>query len=168
MIPESGVWLLILLVCLVSMIHSFIFFQGSLSFLVGLFLIFVRWPIVGIILEIYGSIVLFRLGFFSLFSEYFAKFPWSWPSDVLTSLLCSGFWPSVKVFLYQIPVVGWILQYFWWLVIPLLWCFIFMAGTQFYVSKCSIFLLLSILGLCFMFCKPFLLQIIDWFWGSFV
>lgn len=109
-----------------------------------------------------------QVRFFSLFSEYFAKFPWSWPSDVLTSLFCSGFWPSVKVFLYQIPVVGWILQYFWWLVIPLLWCFIFMAGTQFYVSKCSIFLFLSILGLCFMFCKPFLLQIIDCFWGSFV
>ncbi|XXG45003.1 hypothetical protein AAC387_Pa02g0207 [Persea americana] len=59
-------------------------YKGSLSFLVGLFLIFVRWPIAGIVFEIYGSIVLF-----------------------------SGFWPSVKVFLYQIPVVGWIVRYFW-------------------------------------------------------
>ena len=25
--------------------------------------------------------------------------------------LPSGFWPSVRVFLYQIPVVGWIIQY---------------------------------------------------------
>ncbi|RWR71996.1 vesicle transport protein GOT1 isoform X1 [Cinnamomum micranthum f. kanehirae] len=36
-------------------------YKGSLSFLVGLFLIFVRWPIAGIVFEIYGSIVLFRL-----------------------------------------------------------------------------------------------------------
>lgn len=35
--------------------------QGSIPFLVGLFLIFVRWPVTGIILEIYGLIVLFRL-----------------------------------------------------------------------------------------------------------
>ncbi|GAV82891.1 Got1 domain-containing protein [Cephalotus follicularis] len=57
-------------------------YKGSASFLLGLFCIFVRWPIVGIILEIYGCIVLF-----------------------------GGFWPSVKVFLYQIPVAGWIIQY---------------------------------------------------------
>ncbi|KAK2991201.1 hypothetical protein RJ640_027173, partial [Escallonia rubra] len=56
--------------------------NGSFSFLLGLFFIFVRWPILGIILEIYACVVLF-----------------------------GGFWPSVKVFLYQIPVFGWILQY---------------------------------------------------------
>ncbi|KAI3935370.1 hypothetical protein MKW98_027190, partial [Papaver atlanticum] len=57
-------------------------YKGSLSFIVGLYLIFVRWPIAGIVIEIYGVIVLF-----------------------------SGFWPSVKAFLYNIPVVGWFLQY---------------------------------------------------------
>ncbi|XP_042986251.1 vesicle transport protein GOT1 [Carya illinoinensis] len=57
-------------------------YKGSASFLLGLFFLFVRWPIVGIIFEIYGCIVLF-----------------------------GGFWPSVKVFLYQIPVLGWIIQY---------------------------------------------------------
>lgn len=57
-------------------------YKGSVSFLLGLFFIFVRWPIVGIILEIYGCLALF-----------------------------GGFWPSVRVFLYQIPVVGWIIQY---------------------------------------------------------
>ncbi|KAF5942039.1 vesicle transport protein GOT1 [Camellia sinensis] len=57
-------------------------YKGSVSFLLGLFFIFVRWPIVGIILEIYGCIVLF-----------------------------GGFWPSVKACLFQIPVLGWILQY---------------------------------------------------------
>lgn len=57
-------------------------YKGSVCFVLGLFFIFVRWPIVGIILEIYGCIALF-----------------------------GGFWPSVKVFLYQIPVVGWIIQY---------------------------------------------------------
>lgn len=35
--------------------------QGSVSFLLGLFFIFVRWPILGILLEIYGCFVLFRL-----------------------------------------------------------------------------------------------------------
>ncbi|KAJ8755311.1 hypothetical protein K2173_019109 [Erythroxylum novogranatense] len=57
-------------------------YKGSVSFLLGLFFIFVRWPIVGILMELYGCIALF-----------------------------GGFWPTVKVFLYQIPVVGWIIQY---------------------------------------------------------
>ncbi|KAJ4954697.1 hypothetical protein NE237_011480 [Protea cynaroides] len=56
--------------------------KGSVSFLLGLFLIFVRWPIAGIIIEIFGSVSLF-----------------------------SGFWPSIKIFLFQVPVLGWILQY---------------------------------------------------------
>nr|CAD1837015.1 unnamed protein product [Ananas comosus var. bracteatus] len=56
--------------------------KGSLPFLAGLFLIFVRWPILGIIIEIYGSIVLF-----------------------------SGFGPSITAFLYHIPVVGWLFGY---------------------------------------------------------
>ncbi|XWS22262.1 hypothetical protein CRYUN_Cryun29cG0019100 [Craigia yunnanensis] len=57
-------------------------YKGSASFLLGLFFIFVRWPIVGIILEIYGCVVLF-----------------------------GGFWSSVSVFLCQIPVLGWVIQY---------------------------------------------------------
>ncbi|KAF1862897.1 hypothetical protein Lal_00009277 [Lupinus albus] len=56
-------------------------YKGSASFVLGLFLIFVRWPIVGILLEIYGCVVLF-----------------------------GGFWASVKVFLYHIPVVGWAIR----------------------------------------------------------
>ncbi|XP_022929918.1 vesicle transport protein GOT1 isoform X2 [Cucurbita moschata] len=56
--------------------------NGSASFLLGLFFIFVRWPIIGILLEICGCFVLF-----------------------------GGFWPSIKGFLYQIPVLGWILPY---------------------------------------------------------
>ncbi|XP_047323395.1 vesicle transport protein GOT1 [Impatiens glandulifera] len=57
-------------------------YKGTLSFLLGLFFIFFRWPVVGIILEIYGCIMLF-----------------------------GGFWPSMKVFLFQIPILGWIFQY---------------------------------------------------------
>ncbi|KAK8973404.1 hypothetical protein V6N11_069273 [Hibiscus sabdariffa] len=57
-------------------------YKGSISFLLGLFFLFVRWPIVGIILEIYGCLGLF-----------------------------GGFWPSVSVFLCHIPVVGWFIQY---------------------------------------------------------
>ncbi|KAM7486410.1 hypothetical protein LguiA_002419 [Lonicera macranthoides] len=57
-------------------------YKGSVCFILGLFFIFVRWPVVGIILEIYSCVVLF-----------------------------GGFWPSVRAFLYQIPIFGWILQY---------------------------------------------------------
>ncbi|BAT82954.1 vesicle transport protein GOT1 [Vigna umbellata] len=57
-------------------------YKGTASFLLGLFFIFVRWPIVGIILQIYGCFFLF-----------------------------SGFWSSIKLFLYHIPVVGWIIQF---------------------------------------------------------
>ncbi|XP_044466810.1 vesicle transport protein GOT1 [Mangifera indica] len=57
-------------------------YKGTGCFALGLFFLFVRWPLVGIILEIYGCITLF-----------------------------GGFWPTVKVFLFQIPVVGWIIQY---------------------------------------------------------
>ncbi|KAL9297544.1 hypothetical protein ACSQ67_023440 [Phaseolus vulgaris] len=67
------------------LLHHFalpFFFQGTASFLLGLFFIFVRWPIIGIILEIYGFVVLF-----------------------------SGFWSSIKMFLYHIPVVGWVIQF---------------------------------------------------------
>ncbi|KAF6161838.1 hypothetical protein GIB67_001136 [Kingdonia uniflora] len=35
-------------------------YKGSIPFLIGLFLIFVRWPLVGIIMEVWGSFVLFR------------------------------------------------------------------------------------------------------------
>lgn len=35
--------------------------QGSLSFLLGIFLIFVRWPVIGIVVELYGCILLFGL-----------------------------------------------------------------------------------------------------------
>lgn len=35
--------------------------QGSVCFILGLFFIFVRWPVVGIILEIYSCVVLFGL-----------------------------------------------------------------------------------------------------------
>ena len=34
--------------------------QGSVPFFIGLFLLFVRWPVAGIIMELYGSFVLFR------------------------------------------------------------------------------------------------------------
>ncbi|MBA0713854.1 hypothetical protein Golax_012857, partial [Gossypium laxum] len=56
--------------------------NGTACFILGLFFLFVRWPIVGIILEIYGCFVVF-----------------------------SGFWPSVSGFLCHIPVVGWVIQY---------------------------------------------------------
>lgn len=57
-------------------------YKGSLAFAVGIFLILVRWPVFGAVFEAYGSVILF-----------------------------SGFWNSIKAFLFQVPVVGWLLQY---------------------------------------------------------
>nr|KYP65066.1 Vesicle transport protein GOT1A [Cajanus cajan] len=62
--------------------YKALFSPSSLLLLISLFFIFVRWPIVGIILEIYGCIFLF-----------------------------SDFWSSIKMFLYHIPVVGWIIRF---------------------------------------------------------
>lgn len=44
---------------------------------------------------------------------------WFWQN--FSGVLRSGFWPSIKAFLYQIPVLGWIIQY------PALvsWCWLF-------------------------------------------
>jgi hypothetical protein len=46
--------------------------QGTAAFLLGLFFIFVRWPIVGIILEIYGFVFLFGLVDGFLLELYYA------------------------------------------------------------------------------------------------
>uniref|UniRef100_A0A7C8YTX7 Vesicle transport protein n=1 Tax=Opuntia streptacantha TaxID=393608 RepID=A0A7C8YTX7_OPUST len=56
-------------------------YKGTISFALGFFFVIIGWPILGMILESYGFIVLF-----------------------------SGFWPTVAVFLQKIPVLGWILQ----------------------------------------------------------
>uniref|UniRef100_A0A7N0RD07 Vesicle transport protein GOT1B n=1 Tax=Kalanchoe fedtschenkoi TaxID=63787 RepID=A0A7N0RD07_KALFE len=55
--------------------------KGSTSFGVGFFLVIIGWPILGMILEAYGFVVLFR-----------------------------GFWPTLSVFLPQVPVLGWLIR----------------------------------------------------------
>ncbi|KAF5452015.1 hypothetical protein F2P56_027056 [Juglans regia] len=55
--------------------------KGTISFGVGFFFVVIGWPILGMILEAYGFIVLF-----------------------------SGFWPTLAVFLQKIPVLGWLFQ----------------------------------------------------------
>lgn len=56
-------------------------FKGTISFGVGFFFVLIGWPVLGMILESYGFIVLF-----------------------------SGFWPTLVVFAQRIPVLGWIFQ----------------------------------------------------------
>ncbi|XP_078440538.1 vesicle transport protein GOT1-like [Wolffia australiana] len=56
-------------------------YKGTISFSIGFFLVLIGWPVVGMILESYGFIVLF-----------------------------SGFWPTLAVFLQRIPVLGWLFQ----------------------------------------------------------
>ncbi|KAI3905589.1 hypothetical protein MKX01_036498, partial [Papaver californicum] len=53
----------------------------TISFGIGFFLVLIGWPLMGMILEAYGFIVLF-----------------------------SGFWPTLAVFLQRIPILGWIFQ----------------------------------------------------------
>ncbi|KAI4338853.1 hypothetical protein MLD38_023861 [Melastoma candidum] len=55
--------------------------KGTTSFGVGFFFVVVGWPIIGVILESYGFVVLF-----------------------------SGFWPTLAVFLQKIPILGWVFQ----------------------------------------------------------
>ncbi|XP_019151772.1 PREDICTED: vesicle transport protein GOT1-like, partial [Ipomoea nil] len=57
-------------------------YKGTMSFGVGFFLVVIGWPILGMILEAYGFIILF-----------------------------SGFWPTLAVFLQKIPILGWLLQH---------------------------------------------------------
>ncbi|KMT11743.1 hypothetical protein BVRB_5g105770 [Beta vulgaris subsp. vulgaris] len=57
-------------------------FKGTISFGAGFFFVIIGWPIIGMILELYGFIVLF-----------------------------SGFWPTLAVFLQRIPILGWVLQH---------------------------------------------------------
>lgn len=55
-----------LLVCILSQLHAFhihlcfMVLQGTISFGVGFFFVVIGWPIIGMILEAYGFIVLFR------------------------------------------------------------------------------------------------------------
>ncbi|XP_058190220.1 vesicle transport protein GOT1-like isoform X2 [Rhododendron vialii] len=56
-------------------------FKGTISFALGFLLVMIGWPVLGMILEAYGFIVLF-----------------------------SGFWPTLAVFVQKIPVLGWVFQ----------------------------------------------------------
>ncbi|KAL6500039.1 Golgi Transport [Orobanche gracilis] len=56
-------------------------FKGTVAFCVGFFLVIIGWPIMGMMVEAYGFIVLF-----------------------------SGFWPTLSVFLQKMPVIGWLFQ----------------------------------------------------------
>ncbi|KAL7154324.1 hypothetical protein ABFS83_04G226600 [Erythranthe nasuta] len=56
-------------------------FKGTVSFGIGFFFVIIGWPIIGMIVETYGFVVLF-----------------------------SGFWPTLAVFLQKVPVIGWVFQ----------------------------------------------------------
>ncbi|KAL8104159.1 hypothetical protein AgCh_028409 [Apium graveolens] len=56
-------------------------YKGTISFGAGFFLVVIGWPILGMMLETYGFIILF-----------------------------SGFWPTLAVFVQKIPIIGWVFQ----------------------------------------------------------
>lgn len=82
----------------------FVFSWGSFSYLFG-----------GQQLELSLKyiVALLYLGQFLIFiiSSELNYFCFLWLNYCIAVFSSSGFWPSVKVFLYQIPVVGWIIQY---------------------------------------------------------
>ncbi|KAK9273602.1 hypothetical protein L1049_018412 [Liquidambar formosana] len=55
--------------------------KGTISLGSGFFLVLIGWPMMGMILEAYGSIVVF-----------------------------SGFWPTIAIFVQRIPILGWVFQ----------------------------------------------------------
>lgn len=56
--------------------------KGSIAFGIGLFLVLIGWPVLGMMVESYGFVALF-----------------------------SGFWPTAAVYLQKTPSVGWIFQH---------------------------------------------------------
>ncbi|KAL4282395.1 hypothetical protein GQ457_03G029490 [Hibiscus cannabinus] len=64
-----------------AVFHEASKFEGNNFFGVGFFFVVIGWPIIGMVLEAYGFVVLF-----------------------------SGFWPTLAVFLQRIPILGWLFQ----------------------------------------------------------
>ncbi|KAM7471993.1 hypothetical protein LguiA_010176 [Lonicera macranthoides] len=56
-------------------------FKGSISYGVGFFLVLIGWPLIGMMVEMYGFVLLF-----------------------------SGFWPTLVVFLQRLPFLGWVFR----------------------------------------------------------
>uniref|UniRef100_A0A7N0UWV6 Vesicle transport protein GOT1B n=1 Tax=Kalanchoe fedtschenkoi TaxID=63787 RepID=A0A7N0UWV6_KALFE len=56
-------------------------FKGTVAFGAGFFFVIIGWPVIGMLMEAYGFVVLF-----------------------------SGFWPTIAVFVQKIPILGWFFQ----------------------------------------------------------
>lgn len=87
--------------------------QGTISFGIGFFFVVIGWPILGMILEAYGFIVLFRFEFHNIYGHM--GFLWlaicfSFVQHYWLNTYCSGFWPTLAVFLQRIPILGWLFQ----------------------------------------------------------
>jgi hypothetical protein len=59
------------------------------------------------IMELYGSFVLFRS--LPTSTQFFIILIFGWYWDLLS--FCSGYGAPIQAFIYQIPIIGWILQY---------------------------------------------------------
>ena len=97
--------------------------QGSIAFGFGFFLVLIGWPALGMMVESYGFIMLFRL-VISL-KLLLHSFPGWWQSIFLLHMklkqlgivsdpfciLLSGFWPTAAVYLQKSPSFGWIFHH---------------------------------------------------------
>jgi hypothetical protein len=101
--------------------------QGSISFGFGFFLVLIGWPALGMMVESYGFIMLFRLVIsLQLFLYNLTGF-WFWHLQQIflsaygieNCALClihsefplSGFWPTAAVYLQKSPSFGWIFHH---------------------------------------------------------
>lgn len=82
--------------------------QGTISFGLGFFFVVIGWPIFGMILETYGFIVLFRsIRIFHAFIFIHLLHIIQVANGIF---MCSGFWPTLAVFIQRIPILGWVFQ----------------------------------------------------------
>jgi len=70
--------------------------RGTLCFLGGILLVFLKWPFIGFVVEIFGFLNLFGYAINMRFSH----------SQLITDLLYSDFFPVILTFLRQLPFIG--------------------------------------------------------------
>ncbi|KAK9059264.1 hypothetical protein SSX86_021883 [Deinandra increscens subsp. villosa] len=84
-------------------------YKGTISFGIGFFFVIIGWPVIGMAAEAYGFIILFR--FLDAFMKRLRLYCYRINIWLLTMyIFCSGFWPTLSVFVQKIPVIGWVFQ----------------------------------------------------------
>lgn len=89
---------------------TFVIGQGSISYAVGFFLVLIGWPLIGMLVETYGFVLLFRFGWFSPKAIGTCQIKVLLVANEDNMQICSGFWPTLVVFLQRLPFLGWVFR----------------------------------------------------------